>query len=215
MNETSSLQSQAYHTIKELILSKSLESGVLYSETKLAMELGISRTPLREALQCLSQDGYITIMPSRGFQIRSLNRETMTESIEARCAIEGFCIHLFASCEDEARRQTLLDDMKESLNRQKAALTSKRFPESFTEEDHQFHMILVHFARNNEFNHLFQRLLYTIHLTTSGALTITGRAETTYEEHAQVYQLLINGDTDQAYHTLIRHLMMPLKMNLI
>lgn len=215
MNETSSLQSQAYHTIKELILSKSLESGVLYSETKLAMELGISRTPLREALQCLSQDGYITIMPSRGFQIRSLNRETMAESIEARCAIEGFCIHLFASCEDEARRQTLLDDMKESLNRQKAALTSKHFPESFTEEDHQFHMILVHFARNNEFNHLFQRLLYTIHLTTSGALTITGRAETTYEEHAQVYQLLINGDTDQAYHTLIRHLMMPLKMNLI
>ncbi len=215
MNETSSLQSQAYHTIKELILSKSLESGVLYSETKLAMELGISRTPLREALQCLSQDGYITIMPSRGFQIRSLNRETMAESIEARCAIEGFCIHLFASCEDEARRQTLLNDMKESLNRQKAALTSKRFPESFTEEDHQFHMILVHFARNNEFNHLFQRLLYTIHLTTSGALTITGRAETTYEEHAQVYQLLINGDTDQAYHTLIRHLMMPLKMNLI
>lgn len=215
MNETSSLQSQAYHTIKELILSKSLESGVLYSETKLAMELGISRTPLREALQCLSQDGYITIMPSRGFQIRSLNRETMAESIEARCAIEGFCIHLFASCEDEARRQTLLDDMKESLNRQKAALTSKHFPESFTEEDHQFHMILVHFARNNEFNHLFQRLLYTIHLTTSGALTITGRAETTYEEHTQVYQLLINGDTDQAYHTLIRHLMMPLKMNLI
>lgn len=215
MNETSSLQSQAYHTIKELILSKSLESGVLYSETKLAMELGISRTPLREALQCLSQDGYITIMPSRGFQIRSLNRETMVESIEARCAIEGFCIHLFASCEDETRRQTLLDDMKESLNRQKEALTSKRFPESFTEEDHQFHMILVHFARNNEFNHLFQRLLYTIHLTTSGALTITGRAETTYEEHAQVYQLLIKGDTDQAYHTLIRHLMMPLKMNLI
>lgn len=215
MNDTGSLQSQAYHTIKELILSKAFESGVLYSETKLAKELDISRTPLREALQCLSQDGYITIMPSRGFQIRSLNRETMAESIEARCAIEGFCIHLFASCEDEARRQTLLDDMKESLNRQKAALSSKRFPESFTEEDHQFHMTLVHFARNNEFNHLFQRLLYTIHLTTSGALTITGRAETTYEEHAQVYQRLLKGDTEQAYQTLIRHLMMPLKMDLI
>lgn len=215
MNETGSLQSQAYHTIKELILSKSLDSGVLYSETRLAKELGISRTPLREALQCLSQDGYITIMPSRGFKIRSLNKETMTESIEARCAIEGFCVHLFASCEDESRRQKLLEDMKESLSRQKAALTSKSFPESFTEEDHQFHMSLVQFARNHEFNHLFQRLLYTIHLTTYGALTITGRAETTYEEHCQIYQLLIEGDTEQAYQALIRHLMMPLKMDLI
>ncbi|MFT4007750.1 MAG: GntR family transcriptional regulator, partial [Lacrimispora sp.] len=72
MNDNISLQSQAYNTIKEQILSKSLDSEVLYSETRLARELGISRTPLREALQCLSQDGYITIIPSRGFKIRIL-----------------------------------------------------------------------------------------------------------------------------------------------
>ena len=215
MIETGSLQSQAYKTMKELILSKSLDSGVLYSETRLAKELGISRTPLREALQCLSQDGYITIMPSRGFQIRTLNKKTMAESIEARCAIEGFCVHLFASCEDESRKQELLEDLKEFLSRQKAALTSKNFPESFTEEDHQFHMAFVHFAGNSEFNQLFQRLLYMIHLTTSGALTITGRAQTTYEEHYKFYQLLKKGDADQAYQALIAHLMMPLKMDLI
>ena len=72
MTETSSLQSQAYNIIKEKILSKSMDSDALYSETRLARELGISRTPLREALQCLSQDGYITIIPSRGFKIRCL-----------------------------------------------------------------------------------------------------------------------------------------------
>ena len=54
MNETDSLQSQAYNIIKEKILSKAFDAGVLYSETRLARELGISRTPLREALQCLS-----------------------------------------------------------------------------------------------------------------------------------------------------------------
>lgn len=215
MNETTSLQSQTYHTIKELILSKSLDCKVLYSETQLAKELGISRTPLREALQCLSQDGYITIIPSRGFKIRSLNKETMAESIEARCAIEGFCIHLFHACEDLPRRQKLLEDMKESLSRQKSALTSKNFPDAFTEEDHQFHMLLVHFANNSEFNHLFQRLLYMIHLTTAGALMISGRAQATYEEHLSFYQYLKKGDTDQAYQTLIAHLMMPLKMDLI
>ena len=52
----SSLQSQAYEAIKELILTNSLDSSKLYSETQLAKNMGISRTPLREALQCLSQE---------------------------------------------------------------------------------------------------------------------------------------------------------------
>ena len=215
MNDTGSLQYQAYHTIKEQILSKSLDSEVLYSETRMAKELGISRTPLREALQYLSQEGYITIIPSRGFMIRRLDKETMRESIQVRCAIEGFCVHLAAGCEDKKRVNILLKDMEESLTRQKAALSAKNFPESFTEEDHKFHMLLVHFAENSEFNHLFQRLLYTIHLTTANALTVSGRAQATYEEHLSFYQYLKKGDSIQAYNVLITHLMMPLNMNII
>ena len=215
MNDTGSLQFQAYHTIKEQILSKSLDSEVLYSETRLAKELGISRTPLREALQYLSQEGYITIIPSRGFKIRHLDKETMRESIEVRCAIEGFCVHLAAGCEDEKRFQKLLKDMEESLARQKAALSAKNFPDSFTEEDHEFHMLLVHFAGNSEFDHLFQRLLYTIHLTTANALSIAGRAQATYEEHLSFYRHLKKREESQANQILITHLMMPLNMNII
>ncbi len=215
MNDTGSLQFQAYHTIKEQILSKSLDSEVLYSETRLAKELGISRTPLREALQYLSQEGYITIIPSRGFKIRRLDKETMRESIEVRCAIEGFCVHLAAGCEDEKRFQKLLKDMEESLARQKAALSAKNFPDTFTEEDHEFHMLLVHFAGNSEFDHLFQRLLYTIHLTTANALSIAGRAQTTYEEHLSFYRHLKKREESQASQILITHLMMPLNMNII
>lgn len=215
MNDTGSLQFQAYHTIKEQILSKSLDSEVLYSETRLAKELGISRTPLREALQYLSQEGYITIIPSRGFKIRRLDKETMRESIQIRCAIEGFCVHLAAICEDEKRFQKLLKDMEESLTRQKTTLSSKNFPDSFTEEDHQFHLLLVHFAENSEFDHLFQRLLYTIHMTTANALSIAGRAQTTYEEHLSFYNHLKKGEGSQAYQVLIAHLTMPLNMNII
>ena len=91
INETSSLQSQAYNIIKEKILSKSMDSDALYSETRLARELGISRTPLREALQCLSQDGYITIIPSRGFKIRCLNQDTMRTPSPRRTTSSTCC----------------------------------------------------------------------------------------------------------------------------
>ena len=70
MKEKSFLQMQAYDSIKNGILNGELEPGQLYSETKLSAKIGISRTPMREALQCLSQDGYITIIPSKGFMIR-------------------------------------------------------------------------------------------------------------------------------------------------
>ena len=209
INETSSLQSQAYNIIKEKILSKSMDSDALYSETRLARELGISRTPLREALQCLSQDGYITIIPSRGFKIRCLNQDTMRESIQVRCAIEGFCVYTAASRQDEKRCKKLIKDMEKSLERQKAALTSKKFPDAFTEEDHQFHLLLVRYAQNEEFNHLFQRLLY------SNALNAPGRAQATYDEHLALVEHLKNGDATRAYQVLIEHLMMPLKMDLL
>ena len=192
-----------------------MDSDALYSETRLARELGISRTPLREALQCLSQDGYITIIPSRGFKIRCLNQDTMRESIQVRCAIEGFCVYTAASRQDEKRCKKLIKDMEKSLERQKAALTSKKFPDAFTEEDHQFHLLLVRYAQNEEFNHLFQRLLYMIHLTTSNALNVPGRAQATYDEHLALVEHLKNGDATRAYQVLIEHLMMPLKMDLL
>ena len=76
MKEKSLLQLHAYDSIKNSILSGELEPRVLYSETKLSAQIGISRTPMREALQSLSQDGYITIIPSKGFMIRQY-RDTM------------------------------------------------------------------------------------------------------------------------------------------
>ena len=92
MQLMSSLQLEAYNYIKNLILTHQLDVNTLYSETKLSKELGISRTPMREALQCLSQDGYITVIPSKGFRIRQLSQKDMRETIQIRCAIEGFML---------------------------------------------------------------------------------------------------------------------------
>lgn len=210
-----SLQLQAYNTLKEQILSNILAPGVLYSETRISKELGISRTPMREALQCLSQDGYITIIPSRGFKIRQLSRESMRESIQIRCALEGFCVHLIASQPGDKRSVKLLKEMERSLARQKKALDSQDSHKLFIEEDHRFHLLLVHYAHNDEFNHLFQRLMYMIHLTTANALSIAGRVQATYDEHEELYYCLKSEDGDRAYRILIAHLLMPLNMDLL
>lgn len=221
------LQIQAYDYLKKMILSGKLEPDVLYSETRMSAKLGISRTPMREALRCLSQDGYITIVPSKGFMLRSLNEQDMEESIQIRCAIEGFCVQVIAAEADTKKGQKLLKELERLLEKQEKLLSIKDEDgktehsaehetalEEFMEYDHQFHRALVNYVENREFKQTFQRLMYLIHLTTAKALSIPGRLEDTMREHRLFYSYLKDGDGDSAYKLMMVHLMMPLAMHL-
>lgn len=214
MNPTNPLQYQAYHHIKEQILSGQLSKNTLYSQTKLASELGVSRTPMREALQCLSQDGYITVIPSKGFMIRDLTEKDMSETIQIRCAIEGFCTHLIASEFETKKGQALLETLATLLDNQELALISSDPTKKFMELDHKFHLAIVNYADNHEFSHIFQRLMYLIHLTTSTALSVPGRIEDTLQEHKDFFNYLQKGEGNSAYALLIHHLNMPLQMDI-
>lgn len=215
MNVRSPLQAQAYQELKERILSGGLDAHTLYSETKLAGDMGISRTPLREALQCLSQDGYITVIPSKGFMIRELNEKDMLESIQIRCAIEGFCTHVIAGEIESRKGQKLLKTLRKLLEQQEAAMKLEDAHRAFMEYDHKFHLNLVDYVGNREFDQIFQRLMYLIHLTTATALSIPGRMESTMIEHKQFFAYLQNGQGDDAYLLLVKHLMMPVSMNIV
>ena len=121
MKEKSFLQSKAYDYIKEQILEGKLLPDTLYSEARLSKELDISRTPIREALQCLSQDGYISIVPSKGFMLRHLTEKDMQETIEVRCAIEGFCTHRIAGQLTTEKGKRLLEELEEILEQMRNA----------------------------------------------------------------------------------------------
>ena len=213
MKEKSFLQQQAYDTIKNSILSGEMEPNRLYSETKLSAQIGISRTPVREALQCLSQDGYITVIPSKGFMIRQLNDKDMKDSIEIRCAIEGFCTNMIASQINTEKGRRLLHSLEQSLSDMERALENGIQLERFIDSDHHFHLLLVNYLDNDEFNQIFQRLLYLIRLTSQDALSSDGRIKGTLDEHRAYLEALKKGDGPKAYELMIHHLLMPLKMH--
>lgn len=212
MQLMSSLQLEAYNYIKNLILTHQLDANTLYSETKLSKELGISRTPMREALQCLSQDGYITIIPSKGFRIRQLSQKDMKETIQIRCAIEGFCTQCLANEYNTSKGKQTIERLGEILKKQKESLSANDDYESFINYDHEFHLVLVNYIENEEINHMFQRLMYLIRLTTQSALQVEGRSIGTVDEHEEYYEKLKTGDGNEAYRILISHLMMPLNI---
>lgn len=212
MRAKSSLQLEAYNYIKNLILTDQLDVDTMYSETKLSKEIGVSRTPMREALQCLSQDGYITIIPSKGFRIRQLNQKDMRETIQIRCAIEGFCTHAIASEINTKKAQRAISELSKIQELQKESLNYDDEYESFIKYDHNFHLLLVSYINNEEVNHIFQRLMYLIRLTSKSALEVEGRIKGTVDEHTQYFEYLKNGNGDMAYKILTNHLMMPLNV---
>lgn len=215
INKESSLQAQAYNYVKEQILGKKLVPNVLYSETKLAAELGISRTPMRDSLQCLSQDGYITIIPSKGFMIRQLTEKDLLETIQIRCALEGFCTNIIANEIESQKGQQLVKTLDKFLERMKNAKDSNDSHKAFMDYDHKFHLALINYVDNKEFSQTFHRLMYLIHLTTSTALSVPGRIDDTTNEHEQYFNYLKAGDGNAAYSVLMKHLMMPVNMHIV
>ena len=216
MNVVKPLQAKAYEYIKGKILSGELKPDILYSETRIAKELSISRTPLRDAIQSLSQDGYITIVPSKGFMIRKLTRKALEETIEIRCAIEGFCIYQVARDHNGQRKQDLIKCLQDCLTNMESAMNVNGEDvvalAEFISFDHKFHLSMIEYVNNEEFYHQFQRIHFLVQQTSESALTHRGRIRETFDEHVRMLQWIMDGESAKAYEEMIAHLMRPLML---
>ena len=90
MTSVKFLHDVAYEYLREMIVSEKLVVDKLYYSTDIAKSIDMSLTPVRDALQRLEQDGYVEVMPSRGFRIRRLTNKDIREIVQFRCAIEGY-----------------------------------------------------------------------------------------------------------------------------
>ena len=152
---------------------------------------------------------------SNGFRIRQLNQKDMKETIQIRCAIEGFCTHCLANDINTARGQKTIRELGNILDLQYKTIEDHPDNdnyEDFISYDHQFHLLLVKYINNDEVNHIFQRLMYLIKLTSQSALEVDGRITGTLDEHKKYFDYLKAGNGDKAYSILIDHLMMPLNV---
>lgn len=81
------LNEQAYEHLSTMIIENQLSYQKIYSETKLSKEIGISRTPFRDAVHRLAQEGYIDIIPSKGFRLHQLSEQDVMDTFQIRSAL--------------------------------------------------------------------------------------------------------------------------------
>lgn len=199
------LQEQAYEHLRDMVLNDSFERGTIYSETKIAESLGISRTPTRDALQKLSHDGLIDIMPSKGFRIHEFTQRDAVEIHQMRCAIEGYCVRLLAQQVHTLEAQQLLAGLVTLITEQQRVIEKDGGMEDFTNLDFNFHMDIISFAHNDVFTNTFQNQIHRIRMIATNALVNPARMQQSLAEHAALLEIVKQGQPDNAYSALLTH----------
>jgi DNA-binding GntR family transcriptional regulator len=151
-----SVREKTYEYLKSLIFSGRFRPGERLAEEHLAAELGVSRTPVREALHKLEQDGLIEPLESRGFRIPRDSEKEIEDLFELRTVLEGYTLKIISeriADEQIAILEGLVDKADDSLNRNKIEEVfhwNTQFHDtlhSFVEDKHRFHGLIVNMRK--------------------------------------------------------------------
>lgn len=215
------LQQQAYDHIVEMIHQGKLERGQIYSEKKIASEIGMSRTPVRDAILRLSQDRYLDIVPSKGFQLHVMTGKDIQDAYEVRTAIEGFCaveLHERRNEPDGAEAiRKIRDDleaMKKAIEGQGAMKKVIGDPEAglgdeILRHDFAFHREIVRAGGNRDFIRLFESYYHMLLDIADISFQDPARPARACEEHLEIYKNLISdqpGAEVELYRSVMNHM---------
>lgn len=208
------LNEKAFLHIKDLISQNYFSYGIIYSETKLAKELGISRTPLRDAIHRLAQEGYIDIIPSKGFCIHQLTTQDVNDTFQIRSALECYCtFHITQNYTDESA-VALFDELEILMGHMKEILDTTQDIEAFCEYDFSFHTKIVTFLHNAQFITVFNTYMYRMRKLAALSLAHEGRMLDTYNEHRAILDAMKAGDLSTIYTVTMAHMNTPRGINL-
>lgn len=203
------LQEKAYEYLIEQIRNGNLVPGTFYSETKMAKEIGISRTPFKDALVRLSQDRYIDIVPSRGFCIHMLSEQDILNTYQTRIAVEGFCALLLHFHRKERSARSVLHEMEEDMNDMEEAIRESRSFREILVHDMNFHSRLVNYCGNEEMIKLYSSYNHQLSAIALKTFEQADRHLTVLGEHRMIYQHIVS-DEDSAdikvYRAVMRHI---------
>ena len=207
------LQDRIYHDIRQKILSGELRPGIVYSETKMAAESGVSKTPVKAALLRLSQDHYIEIMPSRGFRLRELTKEDIWEMFHIRTAIEGYCASLLIDSlntrngtEAVLRLERCLSKEHELIKKLDSSPSNKELITSELENNVVFHQTLIEFSESDTMLKLFRSHCYSILKATSESYLTGPRLSDIYREHSSIVAAIKERDELLCAHLIRDHM---------
>ena len=153
MNEYLPLRDVVFNTLRQAILRGELKPGERLMEIQLANKLGVSRTPIREAIRKLELEGLVLMIPRKGAEVAEITEKNMRDVLEVRKALEELAVQL--ACEKITAEE--IEEMKKAAEEFRMILKNKDITE-IAEADVRFHDIIYMATDNQKLIHLLNKL---------------------------------------------------------
>jgi DNA-binding GntR family transcriptional regulator len=200
--DKSLLKQRAYAELKQLIQDATFRPGDFLSERQLAARLGMSKTPVKAALERLEAEGFIAVAPQQGIVVREVSLQEIADQFEIRAALESFVLRAVAGklASDEVQR------VRRNLEAQRLAVAEHDVPRS-VERDSEFHMLFCELLGNREIVRVMTQLREKIHRAISRVFQQNAeRLASSHAEHEAIAAAVIAGDAELAAKRLEEHL---------
>lgn len=191
----------AYNQIKNLIIKNRIEPNTLLVERQLSEQLGVSRTPIREALKRLTSEGLTEFIPGKGVFVSNLTFEDFINISEVREALEGMAAKLCTLKKDEK----VIETLEKNLDALEEALNSGDYDQS-VEYDIQFHHILISGAKNPKLENLLNGIYDQINRFAFFSVSDVERQRMSLRQHRKVLEAIKNDDANLAEKLIRDHI---------
>jgi DNA-binding GntR family transcriptional regulator len=196
------LSAQVYNQIKTLILYNEVLPGQKLHHQQLSERLGVSRTPVREALTRLVQEGYVSLLPNRGFTCKEIRLQEANELYELREALEALAVEKAI----ENLRQATLSTLSAKMNLYGHDV-QKRFTRERLVYDQEVHLEIARLSGNETLlktlAQVFERII--LKRRTDG-LYDAARGMTAHQEHLRLLSAIKKGNTQYAVKLIRAHI---------
>ena len=195
-----SLRGRVFQSIREDILSGRYEQNTELKEAAIGAELGVSRTPVREALRQLELEGLVTIIPNRGAYVNMITAKDVQDIYVIRSMLEGLC----ARWATQSITEEQLDSMEETLCLSEYH-TSKKNYEKLYELDSLFHEQLYEAGGSRILNHILSDFHDYVKMVRKATISTSSRSVTSTEEHRAIFEAIKEKDPDKAEALAKKH----------
>lgn len=193
MSEFLPLRDVVFNTLRQAILTGELKPGERLMEIHLANKLGVSRTPIREAIRKLELEGLVTMIPRRGAEVAQITEKSMNDVLEVRRALDALCAELACDRITEDGLETL----KKACVAFEAAIRTKD-AKKIAQADVALHDIIVQATGNQRLIQLVHNLSEQMYRYRFEYIKDISQHENLVEEHRIIYESILKKDKKTA-----------------
>lgn len=201
MDEFLPLRDVVFNTLRKAILTGELKPGERLMEIHLANKLGVSRTPIREAIRKLELEGLVIMIPRRGAEVAQITEKSLKDVLEVRRALDALCVEL--ACERITEEE--LTGLREACSEFERA-THTKDATTIAAADVALHDIIVHATGNARLIQLINNLSEQMYRYRFEYIKDESRHDKLVEEHRMIYESIVAKDKEQAARAAQLHI---------